>query len=140
LETKIAGNERFLKDAFYAADGGIDYGRHVIALFLTQQNPTLPSGASVYPNATDFQNEIIGAAAISPLPYVDTDIGSGAMKCAMKIEIDRIKSEEPPGYSGEFGAPVGEKQTSIYYLVDSVSQGIAGASADIEATYRHVLK
>lgn len=38
LETKIAGNERVLKDAFYAADGGIDYGRSVISLVLTNQS------------------------------------------------------------------------------------------------------
>jgi len=140
LETKIAGNERFLKDAFYAADGGIDYGRHVIALFLTQEDPTLPSGASVYPSEAAFRNEVIGTAVISPLPFVDTDIGSDAMKCTMKIEVDRIKSEEPPGYSGEFGAPVSEKQTLIYYAVDSVSQhDIAGASSKIKATYRRVL-
>jgi len=136
LETKIAGNERVLKDAFYAADGGIDCGRMVVALFLTQQNPTLPSRTSVN-NETDFRNEIIGSAVINPLPYVDTYNGNS--DTTVKINVDRIKSEEPPGYSGEFGAPVSEKQTLIYYAIDSVSTGIAGASSEIDATYRRVL-
>lgn len=136
LETKIAGNERVLKDAFYAADGGIDCGRMVIALFLTQQSPTLPSRTSVN-NEIDFRNEIIGSAVINPLPYVDTY--NGTSDTTVKINVDRIKSEEPPGYSGGFGEPVAEKQTLIYYAVDSVSTGIAGASSEIQATYRHVL-
>jgi len=135
LETKIAGNERVLKDAFYAADGGIDCGRMVIALFLTQQNPTLPSGASVAPSETAFRAEIVGTDP-SGRPLVSTHIGNSDMT----INVDRIKSEEPPGYSGEFGAPVSEKQTLIYYAVDSVSTGIAGASSEIDATYRRVLK
>jgi hypothetical protein len=141
LETKIAGNERVLKDAFYGADGGIECGRMVIALFITQQNPTLPSGTSVN-NATDFQNEVIGSASVSPPPYVNFDYSyTGTSTTTAKISIDRLRAEEPPGSSGEFGIPVAEKQTSIYYAMDSVSSGIVtGASADIEATYRHVLK
>ncbi len=149
LETKIAGNERFLKDAFYAADGGIDYGRHVISLVLTNQSlsGTSPHDAE---NGTTFQQEIIGDSTsgwqskddVSPAdgiedgsPWVAPHIGNSDMT----IHVDRIKSEEPPGYSGEFGGPVAEKQTLIYYAFDSVSTGIAGASSEIAATYRHVL-
>jgi Tfp pilus assembly protein PilX len=141
LETKIAGNERVLKDAFYAADGGIDYGRHVIILVLNNQSllGTSPHDAA---NGTTLQQEIVQEPVCNEpdpkncLPWVAPTIGNSSMT----IHIDRIKAEEPPGYSGEFGAPVGEKQTSIYYSIDSVSQGIAGASADVEATYRYVLK
>jgi Tfp pilus assembly protein PilX len=136
LETRIAGNERVLKDAFYAADGGIDCGRMVISLFLTQQSPTLPSRTSVN-SETDFRNEIMGSAVINPLPHVDTY--NGTSDTTVKINVDRLKSEEPPGYSGEFGGPVSDKQTLIYYAVDSVSTGIANASSEIAATYRHVL-
>jgi Tfp pilus assembly protein PilX len=135
LETKIAGNERFLKDAFYAADGGIDCSRMVIALFLTQESPTLPSRTSVS-NETAFRDEIVGIAT-GGTPFVDTYNGTSDTR--VRINVDRIKSEEPPGYSGEFGGAVAEKQTLIYYAVDSVSTGIAGASSEIQATYRHVI-
>jgi len=148
LETKIAGNERVLKDAFYAADGGIDYGRHVIALVLNNQSlsGTSPNDAE---NGTTLQQEMLGDSSSGwqskadsnsngiedGSPWVAPHIGNSDMA----IHLDRIKAEEPAGYSGEFGTPVSEKQTSIYYLVDSASTGIAGASSKIEATYRHVL-
>jgi hypothetical protein len=134
LETKIAGTERVLQEAFHAADGGIDYGRKVINLFLGAQDPTLPSGATVQPNTNDFREEILGADT-SGTPYVEADIG----KCDMKIDIDRLRVEEPPGFSGEFGAPASEKQTAIYYSIDSQSTGIAGASSEVEVTYRKLV-
>jgi hypothetical protein len=136
LETKIAGSEKVLKDAFYAADGGVDCGRIMIALFLTQQSPTLPYYGISVDNATNFRNEIIGTAVISPPPHVDKHIGGSDTQ----IAVDRIRAEEPPGYSGEFGAAVGEKKTSIYYRVDSSSIGIANASSEIDATYRYVIQ
>ena len=136
LETKIAGSERVLQEAFHAADGGVDYGRHVIELFLTDPNPTLPSGATVEPNANDFREEILGADT-SGLPHVEAEIG----KCDMEIHIDRIKAEEATGSSSEFGAPASEKQMTIYYLVDSKSTGqIGGASSQIQANYRRVVQ
>ena len=135
LETKIAGSEKVLKDAFYAADGGVDCGRNVIALFLTQQNPNLsPLGASVGPSATAFRDEMLGVDT-SGSPYVDKHIGGSDTQ----IAVDRIRTEEPPGTSHDWGVPVAEKQVSIYYSLDSVSQGIAGASTEIQATYRYVL-
>jgi Tfp pilus assembly protein PilX len=139
LETKIAGNERVLKDAFYAADGGIDCGRMVIALFITQQNPTLPSHTSVN-NDAYFRDEIEGAVAVSPLPYVNFDYQYTGSNTSATITVDRLGAEVPPGTSNPFGEPVAEKQTCIYYSLDSVSQGIAGASTEIQATYRYVLQ
>jgi Tfp pilus assembly protein PilX len=136
LETKIAGSERVLQEAFHAADGGVDYGRHVIELFLAEQNPTLPSGATVEPNATAFRQEILGEVT-GGSPYVDAEIG----KCDVEIHVDRIKAEEATGYSSEFGAPASEKQMTIYYLVDSKSTGqIGGASSQIETNYRRVVE
>jgi Tfp pilus assembly protein PilX len=149
LETKIAGNERVLKDAFYAADGGIDYGRHVISLVINNQSlsGTSPHDAE---NGTTLLQEILGDSTSGwqskadsnsngiedGSPWVAPTIGNSDMT----IHIDRIKTEEPPGYSGEFGAPVSEKKTTVYYLIDSESKGIAGASSEIEAMYRHVLQ
>jgi hypothetical protein len=137
LETKIAGTERVLQEAFHAADGGIDYGRRVINLFLTEQNPldSLPSNVTVEPSETDFRAEILGSVT-SGTPYVEAEIG----KCDMEIHIDRIKAEEPPGFSSEFGAPSSEKKTIVYYKLDSTSAGIAGASSEIEATYRRLVQ
>lgn len=135
LETKIAGSERVLLEAFHAADGGIDYGRRVINIFLSSATPTLPSGATVEPNENDFRDEILGTDT-SGSPYVDAEIG----KCNMEIYVERIKAEEPPGYSGEFGGATSEKKTSIYYWIDSQSTGKnGGARSEVEATYRRVI-
>jgi Na+-transporting methylmalonyl-CoA/oxaloacetate decarboxylase gamma subunit len=136
FETRIAGNERVLKDAFYAADGGIDYGRRVISLILNNQSlPTGPTGAN--PDDEDKLNkEIRGFEVIDePDRYVHPEIGNSSMD----INLDRIKVEEPPGASHEFGGVVSEKQTSIYYRIDSTSTGLANASSEVEATYRHVI-
>lgn len=149
LETKIAGNERVLKDAFYAADGGIDYGRHVISLVINNQSlsGTSPHDAE---NGTTLLQEILGDSSSGwqskadsnsngiedGSPWVAPTIGNSDMM----IHIDRIKAAEPPGYSGEFGASASEKKTTIYYLLDSTSSGIVGASSEIEAMYRHVLQ
>lgn len=135
LETKIAGSERVLQEAFQAADGGIGYGRHVINLFLTEQDPDLPQHATVEPTEDDFRKEILGEVT-SGSPYVEAEIG----KCDMRIAVDRIKAEEPPGFSGEFGAPASEKKTTIYYFIDSQSTGIAGARSQVQATYRRLLQ
>jgi hypothetical protein len=116
------------------ADGGIDYGRHVIESFLTSKNPDLPDGTSVKPNETSFREEMLGTDT-SGSPHVSTHIGHSEME----IHVDRIKAEEPPGYSGEFGAPASGKKTTIYYLIDSRSSGIAGASSQVQATYRRIL-
>ena len=132
LETKIAGNERVLKDAFYAADGGIDYGRHVILLVLNNQS--LPSGAN--PDDEDELNKEIRGFEDHPNSPVRPEIGNSTMD----IQIDRLKAEEPPGTSHEWGVVVSEKQTSIYYRLDSTSSGIANASSEIEATYRYVIQ
>jgi Tfp pilus assembly protein PilX len=131
FETRIAGNERVLKDAFYAADGGIDYGRHVIVLSLTNQS--LPAGANA-DDEDDLNDEIRGFGDYPNSP-VRPDIGNSTMN----IQVDRIKAEEPPGTSHEFGGVVSEKQTSIYYRLDSTSSGLANASSEVEATYRHVI-
>jgi Tfp pilus assembly protein PilX len=133
LETKIAGSERVLQEAFHAADGGVDYGRHVIELFLTSNDPDLPDGASVDENA--FRAEILGTNTGDP-PSVEAEIG----KCDMEIKVERIKAEEATGYPDEFGLPASEKQITIYYLVDSKSSGTAGASSEIEANYRRVVE
>jgi Tfp pilus assembly protein PilX len=142
LETKIAGSERVLQEAFHAADGGVDYGRHVIELVFTNQ--TLPGGAhsNNAENGTTLQQEILGDSTSGwqsedGSPWIEPSIG----KCDMEIHIDRIKAEEASGYSSEFGAPASEKQTTIYYLVDSKSTGkIGGASSEIEANYRRVVE
>jgi hypothetical protein len=139
LETKIAGNERVLKDAFYSADGGIDCSRMVITLFITQQNPTLPSRTSVN-NQNNFRDEVLGTTAVSPLPFVNFDYQYVGSNTSTRITVDRLRVEDPAGENHDWGYPVSEKKTSIYYLLDSVSQGIAGASADIEATYRYVIQ
>jgi Tfp pilus assembly protein PilX len=131
LETKIAGNERFLKDAFYAADGGIDYGRTVVALSLNNQSLSWAT-----PDNEDQLSEEIRGFNDYPDSAVRPEIGRNTMT----IKVNRLMSDEPPGYSSEFGGPVAEKQTSIYYSIDSIAQHeIAGTSAEIVATYRHVL-
>jgi Na+-transporting methylmalonyl-CoA/oxaloacetate decarboxylase gamma subunit len=131
FETRIAGNERVLKDAFYAADGGIDYGRRVISLILNNQS--LPAGA--YPVNEGNLNDEIRGFGDHPNSPVRPTIGNSSMD----INLDRIKVEEPPGASHEFGGVVSEKQTSIYYRIDSTSTGLANASSEVEATYRHVI-
>lgn len=131
FETRIAGNERVLKDAFYAADGGIDYGRRVISLILNNQS--LPPGANA--DDVDELNKEIRGFEYHPNSPVRPTIGNSTMY----IPIDRIKVEEPPGASHEFGGVVSEKQTSIYYRIDSTSTGLANASSEVEATYRHVI-
>ena len=144
LETKIAGSERVLQEAFHAADGGIDYGRRVINLVLTNQS--LPGGANPQDaeNNTTLLEEILGdpSSGWNPpsnpedgSPWIEPTIG----KCNMEIHIDRIKAEEPAGFSGEFGAPASEKQTVIYYAIDAQSTGIAGASSEIQSTYRRLV-
>ena len=150
LETKIAGTERVLQEAFHAADGGIDYGRRVINLVLTNQ--TLPGDANPNnaENGTTLLQEMIGDSTSGwqskddsnsngiedGSPWIEPTIG----KCDMVIRIDRMKTEEPAGFSGEFGAPASEKQTTVYYKLDSTSSGIAGASSEIEATYRRLVQ
>jgi Na+-transporting methylmalonyl-CoA/oxaloacetate decarboxylase gamma subunit len=137
LETKIAGTERVLQEAFHAADGGVDYGRRVINLVLTNQS--LPGGTDPHDeDNTTLLQEMIGDSTSSwqsESPWIAPTIG----KCDMVIHIDRIKAEEPAGFSGEFGAPASEKQTTVYYKLDSASSGIAGASSEIEATYRRLV-
>lgn len=132
VETRIAGYERLQEESFYAADGGTDYGRTVIELFLTTANPTLPSGASAKPDQDAFRNELLGTDT-SGSPYVDTTIGD----CNMAIEVERIKVIQPEGGSAAFGDPAAEKEMTVYYKIKSSasSQSAGSANSEVETTY-----
>lgn len=138
LETKIAGSERVLQDAFYAADGGTDYGRRVIELVLG--NRGLPKGANDYAdNGTTLQEEILGDTKSGwqiRSPWVAPTIG----QCTMEIHIDRLKAVQPEGESAVFGEPASEKKITIYYRTSSTSSGIAGASSQVQTIYRRLVQ
>lgn len=137
LETKIAGSERVLQESFQAADGGTDYGRRVITLFIEQQSPldSLPD-ITVQPNEDVFRAEILGADT-GDEPFMQAEIG----RCGVEVWINRLMVEETPGYSAEFGKSASEKQTAIYYAVDSQSTSqFGGGRSEIYATYRKIVE
>lgn len=144
LETKISGNERLMKEAFYSADGGIDYGRQMIEL--TLDNDSLPGGANPHNDDDDvitFQNEVRGFdddwdvtyidddASVHKSPYLEPEIGN----CDAVIQVDRIKLVEQEGGSAAWGGPASERRLFVYYRIDSVSEGVFGASSRIQGTY-----
>jgi Tfp pilus assembly protein PilX len=136
LETKIAGSERVLQEAFQAADGGVDYGRSVIELVLDNTSLPCTPHAGTKDGTTLFQ-EILGVPTSSwwdkdNSPWINPAIG----KCGTQIHIDRIKAIQPEGQAAGFGEPVGETQATIYYRIDSVSSGIADARSQVQIIYR----
>lgn len=132
LETKIAGSERVLQEAFQAADGGVDYGRSVIEMVL--DNNSLPCTPHASGGTTLFQ-EVLGVPGSNwqdNSPYIDPAIG----KCGTVIKVDRLKAIQPEGQTVVFGEPAGETQATIYYRIDSESSGIANAKGHVQIIYR----
>ncbi|MBW2040091.1 MAG: pilus assembly PilX N-terminal domain-containing protein [Deltaproteobacteria bacterium] len=148
VETRIVGNERLLEDAFYAADGGTDYGRRIIELILN--NKSLPGGAT--PHSDDYlgvslQDEVTGFDPNWENTYIADDVcdhrspwvASTIGNCNMTIHVDRIKRERIPGSSAEYGRGQGETKWILYYQIDSTSTGTASSQSRVKTTYRRVV-
>jgi Tfp pilus assembly protein PilX len=143
VETRIAGNERLLECAFYAADGGTDYGRRTIELILANQS--LPAGANPTNDpsfGTTLQEEVLGAIGSTwdqGSPYVAPKFGAGSTESSMEIHIDRIKTDYFKGGSAEFGGGE-ESKLAVYYKIHSASTTTTASSrSQVQTTYRRVL-
>lgn len=134
VETRIAGNERVLEVAFYAADGGVDYGRQMVELVIKNPNPTFPSGSNVH-DQTALEEEIRGFQDHDPDPSLGPRIGN----CATTIQVGRLKAETLSGGSAEFGS--GEELTkAVYYLVAAGANSPGDAQSAVQITYRRVIE
>jgi len=143
VETRIAGNERLLECAFYAADGGTDYGRRMIELTLANQS--LPAGANSTPDpthGTTLQQEVLGAIGSTweqGSPYVEPTIGAGSNESTVTIHIDRIKADYFKGGSAEFGGGE-ETKLAVYYKIHSgAATTTTNSRSQVQTTYRRVL-
>ena len=134
VETRIAGNERVLEVAFYAADGGVDYGRQMVELVLGSPTPSFPSGATVS-NQTAFEEEVRGFQDHDPDPSVGPMIGN----CSTTIQVGRTKAENLSGGSAEFGSGEGLTK-AVYYLVDAGANSAGNTQSAVEITYRRVIE
>ena len=135
VETRIAGNERLLEAAFYAADGGSDYGRNMIELVMSDHSPDFPGGSDPQPGEDEFIDEILGFADSDPDPWVRPSIGN----CEMTIPVGRIKAESLAGGSAEFGASE-ETTKAVYYLIGSTATGVGESQSRVQTTYRRIIE
>jgi len=135
VETRIAGNERLLEAAFYAADGGSDYGRGMIELVMSDHSPDFPGGSDPQPGEDDFIDEILGFADSDPDPWVRPSIGN----CDMTIQVGRIKAESLTGGSAEFGGSE-EITKAVYYLIGSTATGVGESKSAVHTTYRRIIE
>jgi len=133
METRIAGTEKTMENAFYAADGCTDYGLQMIEWILNNPGATsLPSGASS-PDLDDLKEEILGNDT-SHNPTVTTTIGD----FNLNISLERLMEESLPGYSLEFGTAEDESKNRVYYRIDASSSG--NANARVVTTYRRMIE
>ncbi len=133
VETRITGNERLLEDAFYAADGGTDYGRRMIEVILNNQD--LPNGANPQPDEDAFKDEVRGFDT-SGSPHVAPRIGD----CNMEIHVDRLGVDYITGGSAEFGGGR-ETRMAIYYQIDSIANtSTATSQSRVQTTYRRIVQ
>ena len=134
VETRIAGVERAMEASFYAADGGVEYGRRLLAWVLSNPTATgLPAGATVT-NFNNFMDEVFGryygdAVAV---PTVTTTIGG----IPTQITIERLRYHVMAGSSHEFALPESEITEVFYYRIDARTS--TGANASLVTTYRRV--
>jgi len=134
VETRIAGNERLLEEAFYAAEGGTDYGHRVIELVLDSQTPVFPPGVTVS-DQDAFEEEVRGFVDHDPDPSVQTNIGENS---TTTIQVGRIKAERLPGGSAEFGGADGITK-AVYYLVGSTATSLGNSQSAVQTTYRRII-
>lgn len=128
METKIAGVEKVMENAFYAADGGGEYGREIIEWVLSNPNASLPSGADPLPDEQTFKDEVLGRDTNSH-PSVRQTIGDAAVT----VNVDRIREDIVSGGSWEFGGGE-EVRRIIHYRIDAQSTG--SGNCRVISTYR----
>ena len=162
LETKIAGSERELKTAFYAADAGQPIGINVIKAII-QYVPTSPSAlpapwdAIVQDGLDGFitNNEIftdIRNTTDTPTNQPDvivnrTDLGlTAAVPIGVTIDIDRITSYQLSGGATEYGSGYegigqgGGGDVGVIYALDSLGRyTFSNTASELEAGYRYVI-
>lgn len=132
LETKIAGVERTMEASFYAADGGVEYGRRLLAWVLSNPNAAgLPSGATPS-NFNNFMAEVLGMTYSGDVPTVTTNVGG--MTTTMTIE--RLRQETLSGFSAQFASTEDEIRQVFHYRITARTSG--AASSQVITTYRHV--
>jgi len=132
METKIAGTERSMEASFYAADGGVEYGRRLLAWVLSNPNATvLPSGATAS-NFSNFMAEVLGMSYTGSVPTVTTSVGG----VTTSMTIERLRQETLSGYSAQFASTEDEISQVFHYRISAETSG--GASSRVITTYRHV--
>jgi Tfp pilus assembly protein PilX len=132
METRIAGNERQVGNAFYAADGGVDYGLQILEWVLSNPSATaLPSGATAS-DLDQLRAEILGNDTSND-PSVTTTIGD----FNMTINVDRLSTQQMTGFSLEFGTTEDQSRSEVLYRIDANASG--PANSRVLTTYRRVV-
>lgn len=144
IDTRIAGNAKFHKMAFFNADSGIFPTAKLISQIVNDQS--VPSGLSniTYLQDTDgtkFLNQILGYDTYTNSPDIKINLGS----FDTEVDVDRTGSKNIVGGGTEFAAGaegIGSGSgggVAIYYTIDSKGSGPSNSSSEISSDYRKVV-
>jgi Tfp pilus assembly protein PilX len=148
IDLQITYNNRVYKQAFYAADGGIETAPKIIRNYIHEKEDPEVGAISIDDNLYD---EIMGyEEGLSSDSVIDTnpiwDLKGNFGKNNYMVDIDRLGVSYAPGGGVEFAAGyqgIGAASTGgvwIIYGLDSVATAVnENANARVDAEYRYVV-
>jgi Tfp pilus assembly protein PilX len=141
IEVQVAGNEKFYKIAFYAADGGTEAGselleKNIEVRTFPSQPYTLPS-STVTVNDSNFWSQVTqpsGNTATVGLPVGAVGLkiwGNSQLSSGGAIQLIA-------GYEGK-GKGSGGGGAYTVHNVRSMSSSVAASGATVEVLWRHLI-
>lgn len=148
LGLQISYNNRVYKQAFYAADGGIETSPKIIRHYiLEQEDPevgALAIDSQLYDEIMGYNEALGGDSVIAATPSWDLKGNFGNNNYI--LDIDRLGVSYAPGGAVEFAAGyegVGAGSTGgvwVIYGLDAVGTAVNdNANARVDAQYRYVV-
>lgn len=147
-DIKVSHNIRVARQAFYAADGGVEMSPKIVsAMIIDAAAPNLPNVAihgGLYDEVMGYATEDDSTDSVSPdvnNPDLEQDLGSSNVVA----DIDRTGTGYMAGGGVEFGAGaegIGVGSAGgvlIYYAFDVVSTSAHSSKSHLDARYRKVV-
>jgi len=138
IELQVAGNEAYHKVAFYNADSGVYSTPKLISRTINDGAQPTVTGITYLDTGTGFYREVMGYAGYDTAK----DIRFALDGNNVQVDVERSRLETLAGAGAEFaggseGIGVGSAgSVAIYYTLDSLGAGPAGAQSTVLADYR----
>lgn len=144
IETQIAGNDKFHKIAFFAADSGVPVCAKLITTIMNDQLQPVLDAVTYTVNADDPAPLLSQIMGYEDYDGNDVTFEFSSSNSTVEIDVDRVSAQYLTGGSVEFGSGAegvggGAAGVAIIYSLDCIGSGPANSQSNIVAGYRKVI-